>query len=132
MTKICIKCKIEKPIEEFGIRRRSKDGHHYYCKLCANAAIEKHYEEHPEMLEVKRQKHLEYVKNFPEKVLESKRKSREKRKDKDRIYHKEASRQPKTRFRLAKYMAKRRGFSWALSFEEWYALISQPCYYCDG
>ncbi len=33
-SKVCSKCKIEKPIDEFGILNRSKDGHSPVCFLC--------------------------------------------------------------------------------------------------
>ncbi len=32
--KKCTKCKIEKELNEFHICRRSKDGHHYFCRSC--------------------------------------------------------------------------------------------------
>lgn len=35
ITKICTKCKTEKPISEFGKHRHSKDGFAYRCKECA-------------------------------------------------------------------------------------------------
>jgi len=36
MNKICCKCKLEKPIEEFGKSSESKDGKKYECKACHN------------------------------------------------------------------------------------------------
>lgn len=33
-TKICTKCKIEKPIEEFNRNKTSKDGRHCWCNSC--------------------------------------------------------------------------------------------------
>lgn len=33
-TKICSHCGKEKPIEEFGIKRKNKDGRNNYCKEC--------------------------------------------------------------------------------------------------
>ena len=35
-TKRCASCDIVKSIEDFGIRKLSKDGHNHYCKVCAN------------------------------------------------------------------------------------------------
>lgn len=35
-VKICTKCKIEKPISEFGVRRRAKDGYKARCRKCTN------------------------------------------------------------------------------------------------
>lgn len=36
MTKICIKCKKEKDVSEFGKDRHKSDGLNIYCKICAN------------------------------------------------------------------------------------------------
>lgn len=33
-TKICHKCRIEKPLSEFAPEKRSKDGHRYSCREC--------------------------------------------------------------------------------------------------
>ena len=35
MTKICIKCDIEKPVELFSKRTMNRDGLYSYCKVCA-------------------------------------------------------------------------------------------------
>lgn len=48
MTKICITCKIEKPLEDFGNRKDSKDGLNPYCKLCWNARSKRMYYQNPE------------------------------------------------------------------------------------
>lgn len=37
MTKICAGCKLDKPIDQFAIRKRCKDGRYYYCKECDRA-----------------------------------------------------------------------------------------------
>ena len=34
LVKVCAKCGNEKPIDEFYRSRKSKDGHHSYCKEC--------------------------------------------------------------------------------------------------
>lgn len=34
MSKICSKCDIEKPLDEFRYRKDSKDGHRANCKTC--------------------------------------------------------------------------------------------------
>lgn len=36
-TKRCITCREEKPIEEFGLSRNSRDGHRKQCTICAKA-----------------------------------------------------------------------------------------------
>ena len=37
-TKVCSKCKIEKPLEKFGKNKTKKDGYQYYCKKCMRDA----------------------------------------------------------------------------------------------
>lgn len=39
-TKICVKCKEEKPVTEFGKNSRQKDGLNYYCKACNNNRVQ--------------------------------------------------------------------------------------------
>jgi hypothetical protein len=34
MSKVCSKCKIQKSIDEFRLRKDTKDGHRSYCKTC--------------------------------------------------------------------------------------------------
>jgi hypothetical protein len=132
MKKICIKCNIEKDIDEFGIRKNSKDGRHYYCKDCANAAIEKHYEEHPEMLEVKKQRRIEYVINNPEKVAEQKYRSREKHRVKENAQALINRRTLRGRFNTGRNNNKRRGIPSNITFEEWCIFVVNPCHYCTG
>ncbi len=36
-TKVCVKCRQEKPVEEFHRNSRSADGLHSYCKECNRA-----------------------------------------------------------------------------------------------
>jgi len=36
-TKICTSCKIEKPIDDFAVRKNYKGEHHTWCKPCTNA-----------------------------------------------------------------------------------------------
>lgn len=43
-AKICGRCKVEKPADEFGKAASSKDGLNYYCKLC-NRERTKEYRE---------------------------------------------------------------------------------------
>lgn len=33
-TKVCARCKQEKPLSEFGVKKRTKDGLNPYCKDC--------------------------------------------------------------------------------------------------
>ena len=34
-VKTCRRCKQEKPIEQFSLRRRASDGHTFWCKDCS-------------------------------------------------------------------------------------------------
>ena len=47
-TKVCSKCKQEKPLSEFAINRTKKDGHASDCKACRKIYRDKHYLEHKE------------------------------------------------------------------------------------
>jgi hypothetical protein len=40
-TKICFKCGIEKPFNEFGNDKKFKDGKYYQCRLCRKSEINK-------------------------------------------------------------------------------------------
>ena len=46
--KTCIKCGETKALSEFYGSRRSKDGHHSYCKACASASARQWTLDHPE------------------------------------------------------------------------------------
>ncbi len=50
-----------------------------------------------------------------------------KNKDKIKITRKE----PKVRFRIAKYVSRIRGFKWLIKFEDYVKLIKEPCFYCS-
>ena len=39
MTKVCPKCNIQKPLEEFSKKNKSKDGLQRYCKVCVNTYL---------------------------------------------------------------------------------------------
>ena len=42
-TKKCTKCGMEKPLSEFALNRRAKDGLQYYCKDCSNRVNSERY-----------------------------------------------------------------------------------------
>lgn len=48
MTKICSKCKEDKPLGEFGKNQRNKDGLNYSCKLCERERDRRYREENRE------------------------------------------------------------------------------------
>lgn len=47
-TKICSKCKKEKPISEFGKNKAKKDGLQAECKECKSAYNKLHYQKNKE------------------------------------------------------------------------------------
>ena len=44
-TKICTKCKIEKPVSEFRFRNKAQGTYHSHCKECEKARDKIHYRE---------------------------------------------------------------------------------------
>ena len=59
-TKICSKCGIEKPIEEFAFRDKKKGTRRAECKACIRERQRKKYQENREVLNtLKRQKQCE-------------------------------------------------------------------------
>ena len=45
--KKCNKCKINKPLKDFPINKRNKDGHQYYCKKCHCKKITDYHKANP-------------------------------------------------------------------------------------
>lgn len=43
MIKVCSKCNIEKPLNNFGVNRATKDGFQYHCKKCINLYAKRIY-----------------------------------------------------------------------------------------
>lgn len=58
-TKICSKCKIEKPIDEFSKDKNRKDNKYIYCKICQRKELKKHYENNKEKIKLKHKKYYE-------------------------------------------------------------------------
>lgn len=42
-TKICTRCRQVKSFEDFYKRKDTKDGRHYYCKICSREKRKRHY-----------------------------------------------------------------------------------------
>jgi len=82
-TKICIKCNIEKSVEEFYIDKKLKDGYRSYCKVCVKESSKKWKENNPDKVkEISKKSSKKWKENNPDKVKESKRKYRENNPDK--------------------------------------------------
>ena len=54
VSKICARCKCEKPISRFGKNNRAKDGLKYACYDCTNAASDAYRKKHPEIEQAKK------------------------------------------------------------------------------
>jgi 5-methylcytosine-specific restriction endonuclease McrA len=73
-TKICTKCKVEKPFAEFYKKKATKDGYRQECKECTKAVNRKYTDANAEKVaEIKR----EYKRNNKEQVLAKEAKYRE-------------------------------------------------------
>jgi hypothetical protein len=68
MCKVCIICKIEKPLSEFHKHKGRKDGYRERCKLCRSNQFKGDYElikyEHRERSKKFRQNNKEYLREF--------------------------------------------------------------------
>jgi hypothetical protein len=82
MYKICIKCEIEKEINEFGKRPGSPDGYRNDCKNCRSLYMKTYKEKNKEKILAKNKT---YYENNKEKTEERGKKYREKNKEKLRI-----------------------------------------------
>lgn len=83
--KICTKCSTKKSLEDFYIRKSSKDGFHTQCKKCLINKSSTYYEKNQKVLSIKRkierpdkrgirkQKHLEYLELNKEFLLQKKK-----------------------------------------------------------
>ncbi|MCK4666881.1 hypothetical protein KAU33_09040 [Candidatus Dependentiae bacterium] len=78
LTKVCSKCGIEKPLDEFYNRKISKDGKYSSCKKCRCEHGKKYRQEHKEENEQYRREHkkekAEYDKEYRQEHKEEKRK----------------------------------------------------------
>ena len=50
MMKVCKKCGIEKPIEDFYVHKEMSDGHLSFCKDCVRDRVHKHRQENLERI----------------------------------------------------------------------------------
>jgi hypothetical protein len=59
-NKTCSKCKVDLPINNFGINNRTKDGFKAWCKQCSKEYMKGYRINHPEL----QQKEREYALNW--------------------------------------------------------------------
>lgn len=72
--KICSKCKTEKPLNDFYISKKSKDGFSYWCNFCRKENVKKH-RENPEYRKRQNEWNKKWSKDNPEKRREINRNS---------------------------------------------------------
>ena len=70
--------------------------------------------------ELREKNRRQYLRKSPESLL------------KQREAQRNAAKTPKTRYRRAINQAKIRKFPWTITFQDYSAIISQPCFYCEG
>lgn len=92
LEKKCGECEIIKDINEFYIRRSSKDGYRNNCKGCFKKYSKKYYEENKENIK-------EYDRKYYEENKEKKKKYREENKDRIKEYNKKWREENKDRSR---------------------------------
>lgn len=85
-VKVCPKCGVEKPLDDFYKQKRSKDGLSYMCKECNKLRTRKYHQENKERL---KEYQKVYNKENKEMVAEKKRLYHLKNKEKDNEYAKQ-------------------------------------------
>ncbi len=56
-SKVCPCCDVEKPLEEFGVSARYKDGRNCWCKACVVAKVRAYQKAHPEKIKSYKKQH---------------------------------------------------------------------------
>jgi len=82
--KVCCVCSKPKPLENFYKDQRNSDGRVGKCKTCWSKYISARRREKPELFAKQTERSEEWAKNNPDKILQSRRKSYEKNKEKMR------------------------------------------------
>lgn len=82
--KKCIKCFNEKPLEQFPVRKDSKDGYRNHCKVCEKNRTKKYRKDNSEYLKTRRKDYYEENKDI---ILKKCKRYREKNKEKYREYN---------------------------------------------
>ena len=85
MTRICIKCSIEKPIDEF-LREKTKDGYGHRCKTCISKYLKEYNELHRDRIHD--QSKIRYERN-KQPYLDRAKRQRTSNPNKTREYQKE-------------------------------------------
>lgn len=100
LTKICTKCKIEKPIKDFSKHKITKDGLNHRCRECNSDRHKKYYQEHEqehrdynkkyrqEHGQERRDYHKKYYQEHKQEMLECVKKHYQEHKPERKEYHK--------------------------------------------
>lgn len=64
-TRICTRCNLYLPIEQFGVDNKRYDKLCTWCKTCKNAAADAHHKAHPEQM---RERHRKYMRANAERI----------------------------------------------------------------
>ena len=75
-TKVCYKCKVEKPVVAFHITRQSKDGLSPYCRECWRGISQKNREIKRQYMKKWQRENREYLAEYRKSVSQKKRKAR--------------------------------------------------------
>jgi hypothetical protein len=111
-VKTCSRCRVSKPLAEFGVERAREDGRRNYCKICAADHLREYRQREPERFR-------EY----------EKRRDGESRRQRDRErWPQRSERESATRARFARKIRKNFG----ITLEEYDALVSNPCQLCGS
>lgn len=84
--KICTKCNIEKPFDEFTKQKKGKNGYRSNCKSCSKKYYEKNFQKLKEYNLKNKDRKIEYLKTYYEK---NKEKLKEYRNNYNKIYNKQ-------------------------------------------
>jgi hypothetical protein len=126
-VKRCGSTTCEQPLQDeiaFSIDRARKDGLNPCCRNCCRARYKKYASS-----ELGKKHKKEYEQSAHGKAVRRAYNHSPHRREKERQYN----RLPKERFGGGVSMAKRRGWDWNLTFEEWWSVIDgAKCHYCNG
>ncbi len=99
--KICLRCRTEKPLSDFSLRKASRDGHNHWCRSCASDYHKEWYGQNREEWkkrvrdaarsnpEPNRERAKKWRADNPERARESHRKSKAVRRDREKAAFKE-------------------------------------------
>ncbi len=83
MKKICLKCKIEKDLDEFYLHSSSPDGHMNWCIDCATKYRHEHKKEKAEYMKKYAKKNAQHISEYQKEYRES---HKDERKEKNKKY----------------------------------------------